>query len=814
MEFVWKTSPSLASMGPTADLFTLKTFNGYGPPDGFCFDVVCDAPPIQADPLLEDVNIKERADAFVAAAKNWASVYTSNNVMMTMGSDFQYQAANMWFKNLDLLMGYIQDNAAAYGVDIFYSTPQNYAAYVHAANLTYTYKTDDFFPYADAPAAYWSGYFTSRPALKRYVRSNSAYLRLSRQLEAAAMAASPSGPVGSTDGLWDAVSVLQHHDAVAGTEKQHVANDYAKQLYIGHAHADALTSDALARLTERSYSGLVFDQCRQANVSICAATQGVPARDGPGVVVVLYNQLATATSVWHRLPVDSTEWAVVNATSAPVPAQIVVNPPPLPGRPTASKYTLVFHAADLPPMGYATFFLVPASSAAPAATLAARADGPPNPVGNAHFELTFRSDGLLAAYTDKARGRTTKLVQRLAYYNASAGGEQPHPPVLNEFQASGAYIFRPNSSALFSTGHAAGADISVQNGSFGVEILQRFSDWAYQQIFVYAGELAPTVEYTIGPVPIADADGKEVVTVFASELDSGANWHSDANAREMIARRRNYRATWQLNCTQAIACNYVPVNTAMYLEDDAARLTLVTDRSNGGSSMASGELELMIHRRLLFDDARGVGEALNETGITGNGLIIRARHMFHVGSPESGADFQRPAVARITYEPTAFFAPLTGTPAEWAVAHRTAWSGLSAPLPPNVFLQTLQLLDPTTVLLRLSHRYALGESAKWSRPATVNTTGLFTAFSITAWTELALTANQPVANLRSRFVWNSSGGPEAAVASPLHSAVNRASPFRPSPHRPDRGYGTGPSVELLPMETRTFELVVEWKHEA
>ena len=29
------------------------------------------------------------------------------------------------------------------------------------------------------------------------------------------------------------MGVLQHHDAVSGTSKQHVANDYAKRLYIG-----------------------------------------------------------------------------------------------------------------------------------------------------------------------------------------------------------------------------------------------------------------------------------------------------------------------------------------------------------------------------------------------------------------------------------------------------------------------------------------------------------------------------------------------------------------------------------------------------
>lgn len=58
---------------------------------------------------------------------------------------------------------------------------------------------------------------------------------------------------------------------------------------------------------------------------------------------------------------------------------------------------------------------------------------------------------------------------------------------------------------------------------------------------------------------------------------------------------------------------------------------MLTDRAQGGASLSSGELEVMLHRRTLFDDWRGVGEPLNETmqGCTNcasAGLIARGRH--------------------------------------------------------------------------------------------------------------------------------------------------------------------------------------------
>ena len=63
-------------------------------------------------------------------------------------------------------------------VNAFYSTPTMYLDALHSVNQSWELKTDDFFPYADCPHCYWTGYFTSRPALKRYVRYNNNLLQV------------------------------------------------------------------------------------------------------------------------------------------------------------------------------------------------------------------------------------------------------------------------------------------------------------------------------------------------------------------------------------------------------------------------------------------------------------------------------------------------------------------------------------------------------------------------------------------------------------------------------------------------------------
>lgn len=165
MEMMWKASDSL---GQSSWLFTGALFNGYGPPDGFCFDDLCGDEPIMDDPRLHDYNKDQKIKDFIKAAQDQAKHYATNNIMMTMGSDFQYTNAKVWFKNLDKLIKYVNELQAKEGskVHAFYSTPSCYLKALNEAGISWPSKTDDFFPYASDPHAYWTGYFTSRPALK------------------------------------------------------------------------------------------------------------------------------------------------------------------------------------------------------------------------------------------------------------------------------------------------------------------------------------------------------------------------------------------------------------------------------------------------------------------------------------------------------------------------------------------------------------------------------------------------------------------------------------------------------------------------
>ena len=120
MELVWRGSRNL---GQNSDIFTGVLYNGYNPPKGFCYDQFCHDNPVQDDPNLYDNNVKDTVKRFVDTTCTQAAQYKTNHIMLTMGSDFMYENANLWYKNLDKLIKYVNSVSKGYfsGTNVDYS---------------------------------------------------------------------------------------------------------------------------------------------------------------------------------------------------------------------------------------------------------------------------------------------------------------------------------------------------------------------------------------------------------------------------------------------------------------------------------------------------------------------------------------------------------------------------------------------------------------------------------------------------------------------------------------------------------------------
>jgi hypothetical protein len=336
-------------------------------------------------------------------------------------------------------------------------------------------------------------------------------------------------------------------------------------------------------------------------------------------------------------------------------------------------------------------------------------------------------------------------------------------------------------------------DTTSASGPVVWEARQTFAPWASQVVRLFAGSADVEFEFTIGPIPWADGLGKEVVSRFSSANfgDSGGAWLSDANGRDSLPRRRDHRASFNYTVFEPVAGNFVPVNlfTALASPGAGLQLSVVTDRTQAGSSMADGSLELMVHRRLLADDSRGVGEPHNETGLDGLGLIVRGVHTLRVDRAAAAGRELRRLAAKSLFKPLARVARnAAGSAAAWlAAGHAASAAGLAAPLPPNVHLTTVHSLGPGRLLLRLAHMFAAGEDAALSAPATVDLATLFAGFRVKAATEMML------------------GGAAPLTAAPVTTYTIRGGGNVTLPVIPPPPAGPGLTITLSAMQIRTFE---------
>jgi hypothetical protein len=238
------------------------------------------------------------------------------------------------------------------------------------------------------------------------------------------------------------------------------------------------------------------------------------------------------------------------------------------------------------------------------------------------------------------------------------------------------------------------------------------------------------VHSTLGPLNF----DQEVVTRFQSSIQNGDVFYSDNNGFELQQRVNlpNGRPG-DYDVGVNIAGNYYPAVSRAAIVDGQVdqQFTVATQTTHGVASLANGQLEVMLHRKCSRDDSRGMSEALDDAS------RYTAIYRFAVETGAESTRFHQRSTKQLSFPSSISFGdPVTGS--QWAT---TSHQFLSAPLPENVFLLSLNARDGSAdeVTLRLFNSFEVGSHPTLAQPVTLNLLTMFSGFTVTSVEERTLT---------------------------------------------------------------------------
>ncbi|XP_051020798.1 epididymis-specific alpha-mannosidase [Acomys russatus] len=807
LQFVWRGSPSLSEQ---QEIFThVMDQYGYCTPSYIAFSnrsgfywngvaVFPEPPPDGVYPNMSEpvttTNIHLYAEALVANVKQRAAWFRTPHVLWPWGCDKQFFNASVQFNNMDPLLEYINNHTAQFGISVQYATLSDYFQALYAFNMTWDIQDHhDFIPYSSEPQQAWTGFYTSRSNLKGLARQASAMLYAGESMFTRYMWPAPRGALDPTWALqqlqqlrW-AVSEVQHHDGITGTESPKVSNMYVEHLRMGMLGVHKLMA------------------------SIALDKSPVSATDtGPvGYSVSVYNPLAWKITTIITLTVAFPGVSVTDELGHPVSAQIQ-NSTKAP-----STYDLLI-LTTIPGLSYRLYKVRrtsgdQAGTGKPVIPMARTLKFSRKlrnqtsqggkllvPVTNDCYTLLFDQDtNLLHSIQERQSNRTMLTRQEFLEYHAN--GDTKQGPISDN------YMFAPNDTAK-PAWEAVGMEMVV--GTLATDIRQYFYRNIADQDYIYAihsrlahvhpspdGELlCQRIEqqYQVGPLDL----NREAILRTSSDLNNQKVLYSDNNGYQM--QQRPYKAFK----SNTIARNYYPMVQSAFMEDDKSQLVLLAERAHGVSSQENGQVEVMLHRRLWNNLSWNLNYnlTLNDTSVVHSvvWLLLGPKSLTAALRPRSGVALQ--------HRPVVLFRELSDE--ETRIKRPHDHPGVT--LPPNLHLQILSIpgwnysrnhaqhlknlqrghpekpqANLRRVLLRLRHLYEAGEDPVLSQPVTVDLkVALRGLGSVIAVEERSLTGTWDVQMLQ-QWHWKTKGH------------------LRGHPSSPPRSAGSS-IITVYPKEIRTF----------
>lgn len=668
LEFVWKqiSASPLADLKNTGDVLChMAPFDLYsikhtcGPDTNIClqFDfrkIIGEYSESRASEIHEK-NIQERAELLLGQYGRIGSLFPHNVALVPLGDDFRYNYDTEWdqqYTNYRKLFDYINSRKDWYA-RVSFGTLDDYFAEVRKRTKKFATLSGDFFPYgdiyADGRPSYWTGYFTTRPYWKHLCRELEHWLRAAEILYTLSRAfVRQRGYAHLLQKLdqdykyltygRDNLGLFQHHDAITGTSKEAVMIDYGNRLFrslqevagvVSHSTQYLLFRNLQQHTLKRPLTTNLYPDFERTSFDFLPKKIPLHFSSSVGKRLILYNSLSQSRQEAVRVVVKTPHIKILDPSNNPIKIQI--NPIWNGTVDILSNLYQVCFMADLPPLSLNTYTIVESKESQDDSYRSTVSvilnDATSRHLRHSVFKFHNPVDDdviLTSPFVSATFSKQTGLLSHLKLIEPRI-----YTKVITLFQAyqsreyrSGAYLFQPDPQDPIKNITGRFPIIRVVRGHLVSEVTAIYpgSLSLTGRVYHTKGPLGMGVEleatYDLSQQPFTEI---EMFLKFQTNIETEHTFFTDGNGYQMLKRIYNFEIP--------LEGNYYPITSAAYIEDSNMRLNLLVSHAHGLSLSENGALEIMLDRRMRYDDSRGLAEGVMDNKKTNEKfwLILESR---------------------------------------------------------------------------------------------------------------------------------------------------------------------------------------------
>lgn len=604
--------------------------------------------------FITDENVEEKAQLLLEQYSRTASLFPHNVALIPVGDDFRYnkeREVDQQYTNYKKLIDHINANKETYNVDIGFGTPRDYFREIKKRTDLFSTFKGDFFVYSDifseGRPAYWSGYFTTRPFYKILNTDLEHNLRAAEILYTFAYNLARRFKHENAIKVFEKnyekiilarrnLGLFQHHDAITGTSKASVMRDYGLRLFDSLQDVGRIQESTVEFMMQSSglKHNFLLSELERESFNQLPRKSPISLTENNEAYFIVFNSLTQkrVEILYIRSTVPNIK--ILNDENVAVPMQVnpVWN--------ISEKYENpnVFHAerikistqefeiqflATLEPLSLTKFKVLPDNNYNYQATTVYcnECNGENSkpefnvksaPSGDIQLEnneiklLFSQKSGFMKTVTRKTSGRKMQCAVKFAAYRSA----QFH---------SGAYLFKTDpeqneverdvfdqyeDKRIIITSGPLTSDVTVLYGPFLSHTMRIFNTKTYLDKAIY---IENNIDFGTPP----SQRETELFMRFNTNIENGGDtpeFFSDQNGFQFHKRAKI--------SSIGIEGNYFPITSAAFIQDKEVRLTLLTTHAQGAASYEPGQLEVMLDRRTLYDDYRGMGEGVVDSRLT------------------------------------------------------------------------------------------------------------------------------------------------------------------------------------------------------